>query len=231
MHKVKFSNLYSRFCNQEYREKFNDEYVQMINDIKDNKMSLNIQEYVKVYNSLLEKDHCDKLVEELKNEKYKVKLASPFTDLIRRGSVINTNPHNLKLKSLVDDILEKVSKEVGKRYCIDVRPFFYSYGEKLDHYDFQVLQYDKDDFFRVHHDHYAESTNFSRLLTVCIYLNDDYEGGNLDFPSIGKSFRFNTGDVIVFPSNWMFYHGVTPITSGTRFSIVMWLGVSTEQVQ
>ena len=70
----------------------------------------------------------------------------------------------------------------------------------------------------------------SRLLSVCVYLNDDYTGGNLDFPSINQSFKFNTGDVIVFPSHWMFYHGVAPIKSGVRYTLVVWLGVSTEQV-
>ena len=230
MHKVKFSNLYSKFSNQEYRENFNSEYHQMVDDIKNQKISLKIEDYVKVYTNVLDKSECDNLVEKLKVE-HKVELASPFTDLIRKGGVININPRKLELKSTVDSVVEKVSEHINTNYCQEIRPFFYAYGNKLDHYDFQVLRYDKNDFFRVHHDHYAESMNFSRLLTACIYLNDDYQGGNLDFPSIEKSFRFNTGDIIVFPSNWMFYHGVSPITSGVRFSIVMWLGISIKQVQ
>lgn len=231
MDKVKFSHLYSRFCNQEYRNTFNDEYHQMIGDIQNQKIFLNIEDYVKTYRGFVEKSVCQELVEELQNEKIKVKLASPFTNLLRKGSVINVNPHDLKLKSMVDNILNKVSNEVTKKYSENVKPFFYAYGNSLDHYDFQILEYEEGDFFRVHHDHYAESMNFSRLLSVCIYLNEDYEGGSLDFPSIGKSFNFKTGDVIVFPSNWMFYHGVSPITSGTRYTIVMWMGMSIEQIQ
>ena len=28
----------------------------------------------------------------------------------------------------------------------------------------------------------------------------------------------NIGDVIIFPANWMYYHKVSEITSGTRYS-------------
>jgi len=231
MHKVNFSNLYSRFCNQDYRDKFNDEYYEMLDDIDNQKISLKIDDYVKVYENFLEKSICDNITEKIKSSDLKVKLASPFTDLIRKGSVINVNPRDVEFKSFFDDLLKNISENISKRYCEDVKPFFYAYGNNLDHYDYQILEYDKDDFFRIHHDHYAESMNFSRLLTVCLYLNDDYEGGNLDFPSIGQSFRFNIGDAIVFPSNWMFYHGVSPITSGVRYTLVMWLGVSKQQIQ
>ena len=58
---------------------------------------------------------------------------------------------------------------------------------------------------------------------------DDYEGGNLQFdlgPQAGDD-RLHTceeirprGSVIVFPSHVQ--HRVTPVTSGTRRSLVMW---------
>lgn len=70
-----------------------------------------------------------------------------------------------------------------------------------------------------------------RKLSVTVSLNDpnDYDGGNLKFdfgPHADKE-RFYTcteirprGSVIVFPSH--LYHQVTPVTRGTRYSLVAW---------
>ena len=71
-----------------------------------------------------------------------------------------------------------------------------------------------------------------RKISMTVNLNNpqDYEGGNLKF-DLGPHFkgeRFKVfddmrtqGSVIIFPS--FMYHCVTPVTSGTRFSLVLWL--------
>lgn len=71
-----------------------------------------------------------------------------------------------------------------------------------------------------------------RKLSVTINLNnpEDYEGGNLKFdfgPHNNLKNQFHEcveirprGSVIVFPS--YVYHQVTPVTKGTRYSLVMW---------
>ena len=71
-----------------------------------------------------------------------------------------------------------------------------------------------------------------RKISMTVNLNDssDYEGGNLKF-DLGPHFegeRYKVfddtrmqGSVIIFPS--FMYHCVTPVTSGTRFSLVLWV--------
>lgn len=225
-----FGNLYSRFNNQEYRNKFNKEYLEMLSEIKDGKFNLSAEQYVKVYTNLVDKEICREFSEKIRDEKQKNEFDSPMTNLLRTGEYVNLFAVKPEFKEFSNRVIRNISSEVGERYIKDVRPFYYAYGNKLSTSDAHVLDYSKDDFFRIHHDHYAESLNFSRLLTVCVYLNEDYEGGYLEFPSIGKTYGFKTGDVIVFPSNWMYYHGVTPITSGNRYTIVFWLGISNEQL-
>jgi hypothetical protein len=225
-----FTNLYSRFNNQEYRNGFNKEYSEMLVEIKDQKFNLSADQYVKVYTNLVKKEICQEFSEKIKNEKNKNEFDSPMTDLLRTGEYVNLFAVDPEFKRFSNKVINDVSSEVSKRYVKDVRPFYYAYGNRLNNSDAHILDYSKDDFFRIHHDHYAESLNFSRLLTVCVYLNEDYEGGYLEFPSIGKTFGFKTGDVIVFPSNWMYYHGVTPIISGNRYTIVFWLGIQNKQL-
>ena len=70
-----------------------------------------------------------------------------------------------------------------------------------------------------------------RKLSMTINLNQpgEYEGGNLKFDfgphAGGKRFHEVTeirpqGSIIVFPS--YVYHQVTPVTKGTRYSLVLW---------
>ena len=44
----------------------------------------------------------------------------------------------------------------------------------------------------------------------------------LYYPAFDKTYTPSTGDVIIFPSNWMFYHKVTEITSGNRYAGTVW---------
>jgi len=73
--------------------------------------------------------------------------------------------------------------------------------------------------------------NKVRKLSVTINLSEDnsYEGGNLkfDYGPHSEGERYHEcneirprGSIIVFPSH--IYHQVTPITKGTRYSLVLW---------
>jgi len=66
-----------------------------------------------------------------------------------------------------------------------------------------------------------------RKLSMTILLNGNYQGGEFQFSHYNKldnkietpDFK-NAGSVIVFPS-WI-EHQVTPVTKGTRYSLVAW---------
>jgi predicted 2-oxoglutarate/Fe(II)-dependent dioxygenase YbiX len=53
-----------------------------------------------------------------------------------------------------------------------------------------------------------------------LYLNKDYEGGDLYFPEHGISIKPNAGSMYIFSGGVENIHGVTEITSGTRYTIV-----------
>jgi hypothetical protein len=65
------------------------------------------------------------------------------------------------------------------------------------------------------------SEGFDNLKYVGIlYLNSDYEGGDLYFPEHEISIHPNAGSMYIFSGGVENIHGVTEITSGTRYSIV-----------
>ena len=68
-----------------------------------------------------------------------------------------------------------------------------------------------------------------RKISVSVILNDDYEGGDLEFLVINHKGELEiskitpaVGSAIIFPSYIM--HRVTPVTKGTRYSVVAWYG-------
>lgn len=64
-----------------------------------------------------------------------------------------------------------------------------------------------------------------RDLSFIFYLNDGYEGGDLILPDLGIRIRPERGMMVAFPSNRFFKHGVEPVRSGHRYSMVCWATV------
>ena len=58
------------------------------------------------------------------------------------------------------------------------------------------------------------------ILSLVGLINDDFEGG--EFYINNEEVKFNKGDIMIFPSNFMYSHGVKPITKGERYSYVSW---------
>jgi hypothetical protein len=55
-------------------------------------------------------------------------------------------------------------------------------------------------------------------IATIIYLNDDYEGGELYFPNQGIQFKPKRGAVYFFPGDMNYVHGVTVLESGIRYT-------------
>ena len=58
------------------------------------------------------------------------------------------------------------------------------------------------------------------LVSIVGNLNEDYEGS--EFHCRDKEIKLKTGDILMFPSNFMYPHEVTECTKGTRYSFVSW---------
>lgn len=54
-----------------------------------------------------------------------------------------------------------------------------------------------------------------------LYLNDDYDGGELFFPEFNLTIKPKLGDLVTFPTNSMYIHGVKEVKYGTRYTIAL----------
>ena len=88
------------------------------------------------------------------------------------------------------------------------------------HQPYKILKYEPGGKFDLHIDDAGAS--FRRASTV-FYLNDNYEGGEIEFPSFNVKYKPQAGDFIMFPSSYAYRHKVNPVVSGTRYAIASWL--------
>lgn len=101
-----------------------------------------------------------------------------------------------------------------------------SYKQKMMIYEdiflaegFQLLKYNIGGHFGSHHDTYPGS---KRSISVLMYLNDDYEGGEVEFVHLNLKLKPKAGTVILFPPNYPYRHIAHPVTNGTKYAIVTW---------
>lgn len=104
-----------------------------------------------------------------------------------------------------------------------------------------VMRYDEGAFLGIHNDNDSNyrATNGERFVprgqiqmrqvaAVMLYLNDcvdeeseldgqNYTGGELVFPYLGIKNTPKTGDIVIFPANFMATHGVEPVKKGVRY--------------
>lgn len=93
----------------------------------------------------------------------------------------------------------------------------------------QLLRYGPGGKYGMHADSDAfcqETKQFYRFIdrdfSMLIYLNDDYEGGGLNFNGLNYSYQPKKGDLVIFPSNHVFSHESVPINKGTKYALVSW---------
>lgn len=117
---------------------------------------------------------------------------------------------NTSLSNLFLDNLDIVEKDYQKFYRI----------EPVWHDSYSVLKYGIGQKFVNHIDDHPD---FHRRISTLYYINDNYSGGEINFPRFNLSFKPKANQMIMFPSTYVYNHSVSPVTEGTRYAVVSWL--------
>lgn len=126
-------------------------------------------------------------------------------------------PYRKEIMQLIWKALEKyvVIENIGDSYFNSWKSFS----------NIRFNRYNKNQIMSKHCDHiYSLFTGEVRgipILSILGVLNDDYEGGEFIMFD-DYEIKFKPGDVIVFPSVFLYPHLVKPVTKGTRYSFVSW---------
>lgn len=123
----------------------------------------------------------------------------------------NGNETAKKIHNLVFNKIEEAVEWYKEHYKID---------STLYQEPYTILRYNYQQEYKAHYD---GTTQTARAVSVIIYLNDDYEGGEIEFPNFSFKIKPEPGSMFVFPSNFAYTHIAHPIASGTKYAIVTWL--------
>lgn len=114
------------------------------------------------------------------------------------------------LYNVFNKSIEKYLKSLDINHCYSIN-------------DIQILKYNVGGHYKFHVD---DAATVPRTFSCIYFLNEDYEGGELlfKFPGDYREYKINKrkNSVVVWPSNFLYPHSVTPVTKGERYSVVSW---------
>ncbi|HYD17083.1 MAG TPA: 2OG-Fe(II) oxygenase [Patescibacteria group bacterium] len=141
------------------------------------------------------------------------------------GKTVGIVDYGLKRRSdvvLTDEtLLAELRARLKKRLVPEIEKIHFFHATRIER--FIVACYDgaHGGFFRPHRDHTTKGTAHRRF-AVTINLNNDFEGGELNFPEYGpRTFKPPPGGAVVFSCALL--HAVTPVTKGKRYAFLPFL--------
>jgi len=94
----------------------------------------------------------------------------------------------------------------------------------------QVLRYKEGGRYKPHQDTFNDTEDNKRMYTVILALNDEYEGGETEFPNLGKEYKLKAGEALFFHTldNYELMtskalHGGKPVKSGEKWICNLWV--------
>lgn len=126
--------------------------------------------------------------------------------------ISKTNP---EIVQIIQNMVERLKPKIDDFFNVDASPTSPAMVRWLPG-NFQLPHADKE----LHEgDNVGKPNDFPWYdIATIIYLNDDYEGGELYFPLQNIQFKPKRGAAYFFPGDRNYIHGITTIESGIRYT-------------
>jgi hypothetical protein len=117
-------------------------------------------------------------------------------------------------KNMPQEIVEMLEKvfEIAYKKCTD------TYGVELNSFKDQQIPLIRFDQGYKMHEHADTAGDFAAIY----YINDDYQGGEINFMDHGLKIKPKANSLVTFPSNADYWHEVTENTEKERYSSTLW---------
>ena len=102
-----------------------------------------------------------------------------------------------------------------------------------------IVKYEIGGEYKTHHDFFHPGENYfagevkrggQRAKSALVYLNDDFTGGETDFPKVSTTIKPKSGKIVVWtnlnPDGSLDYnslHAGLPVLTGTKYIAVIWI--------
>jgi hypothetical protein len=187
-------------------------------------MSMNVKDYMKIYDNFLDLDFCKTVVQEIESNSWQKHTfyRAGNQDYVSYDDDLAVSYSN----SINADIINKKIWFALEQYVVKDFSSFNNWFTGWSGYTtVRFNKYDSGTKMKLHCDHIHSMFDGNRkgipTLSILGALNDEYEGGDLLFWD-GEKIELKAGQIMIFPSNFMYPHTVTTVTKGTRYSYVSW---------
>jgi Rps23 Pro-64 3,4-dihydroxylase Tpa1-like proline 4-hydroxylase len=142
-----------------------------------------------------------------------------------------TKPENVKTEDRSNSVIYLQDKELQKDIFEIINKSINSFLEtyrnlyflpELTYFTIEALKYEPGEKYVMHYD--DGSKHVSNRVTSCvIYLNDNYEGGEIEFANFDIKIKPIKNSMVLFPSNYPYMHIAHQVNSGVRYAINIFL--------
>ena len=189
--------------------------------MKNNIKNLQLKNFIHIERGLIPKDTCRFVIDSIKNKSWSSHSWSrdgtdSFSYPTKELDVLEATPDlEDTLNPLISLSVKYYNDFIGSEKVSQVTCFS----------PVRFNRYQKGQTMRIHCDHiktlFEGEVKGIPVLSIIINFNDDYKGGDLIFWDDYKV-DLGEGDVVVFPSLFLFPHRIEEVTENIRYSGVAW---------
>lgn len=185
-------------------------------------MITDLRHYAKIYKNAIDKDKCESIINQLQDAKFDT---HSFYNPLKDEHIVHEYEPTVSTDQIADTgfLMDTIWNLLQLYVSVDFKNSWFTgwQGYTQPRYN----RYDVNSRMENHCDHIHTMFDGTRrgipMLTILASLNDDYQGGELVMFE-DQTIALSAGDVIIFPSNFLYPHKIEPVTLGVRYSFVSW---------
>jgi hypothetical protein len=191
---------------------------------------LNIGYGMNIYRNAINRSQCDSIIKRLENS-----ANDPDCNLSWSTAMVNDIENIDYVRNCIDikykrDMLGKsgisfnqdmfdIHKEVEDALDVCLNDYESLWHLQMKYKEaFNFVKYLPGKYFKLHGDH---GPFYACTISAILYLNDDYVGGELEFPRQELKIKPQAGDIVLFPSNFVYEHASCELLQGIKYSVVI----------
>jgi predicted 2-oxoglutarate/Fe(II)-dependent dioxygenase YbiX len=191
-------------------------------------MKKNLDFYVKKIPNFLDKKFCDDVIDKIQYLNWQQHMFDSYDAKINQFTKIKlSGEQELETASVNSEFTEIIMKKLW--FEIDNYQKYYNFkwfNGWQGYSNIGFNKYEKNKKMAEHCDNISFIFDGNRkgvpILSLVGILNDNYKGGEFIMFQ-NKVIKLKQGDLLIFPSNFLFPHKVEPVLEGIRYSYVSWV--------
>ncbi|CAB5218123.1 Oxoglutarate/iron-dependent dioxygenase [uncultured Caudovirales phage] len=198
-------------------------------DIGNGITCINLGYGINLYRNAIPREQGKKIIETLEST-----LADTSNNFEWHGAMVRDNEIIEESRNCVDFKYKREHIDVNQPGAQGIIGIHKDVEDKLDlclrHYEslwhlkmhykeaFNFVKYNPGKYFKVHSD---DGPYYTCTISSVVYLNDDYEGGEIAYPRHDLVIKPEAGDILINPSTFVYEHASLEVKSGQKYAVVI----------